>query len=354
MEERIQKLMAQAGIASRRAAETLIEQGRVTVNGKRAILGQKADPARDDIRVDGARLRIESTRIYVMLNKPMGVVTAVRAQEQEARRTVRDLVPVEEYLYPVGRLDADSEGLVLMTNDGELAQKLSHPRYEHPKVYEVALTGSVSDEALDIWRRGVVLDDGPTKPVEIKLLTRDKSLTWIRITMREGRKRQIRRIANTLGYPVTRLVRTQFDTLALGALQSGQWRYLTDAEIKALQDSASSTPRRGRVGPVPAPPAPASPATGHRQPHAKTAAVPRARDDKATEAPRRRSPARRVTGPPGRSARRTPTRRKPARPGAPRRPAAGRYSRSRPVTPKSGARRRPPTRRSRRHDDHSR
>jgi 23S rRNA pseudouridine2605 synthase len=341
MEVRIQKLMAQAGIASRRAAETLIEQGRVTVNGQRAILGQKADPARDDIRVDGARLRIESARLYVMLNKPMGVVTAVRAQEQEPRRTVRDLVPVEEYLYPVGRLDADSEGLVLMTNDGELAQKLSHPRYEHPKVYEVALTGSVSDEALNIWRRGVVLDDGPTKPVEIKLLTRDKDSTWIRITMREGRKRQIRRIANTLGYPVTRLVRTQLDTLALGTLQSGQWRYLTEAEIKALQDSASSTPRRGRAGPVPAPPALPAPGRGH--PRAKAAAAPRARGSKATEAPRRRP-----------SARRTPKRRQPARPGAPRRPTAGRYSRSRPATPKSGARRRPPTRRSRRHDDHSR
>src|SRR3954467_12480034 len=126
MEERIQKLMAQAGIASRREAEGMITQGRVTVNGHRASLGDKADPAVDDIRVDGARLEVENERVYVMLNKPMGVVTAVRAQEQERRRTVRDLVPLKGHLYPVGRLDADSEGLVLLTNDGEMAQKLSH------------------------------------------------------------------------------------------------------------------------------------------------------------------------------------------------------------------------------------
>jgi pseudouridine synthase len=354
MEERLQKLIAQAGIASRRAAEALIEQGRVTVNGKRATLGEKADPARDDIRVDGVRLRIESARIYVLLNKPMGIVTTIRAQEQEQRRTVRDLVPMEAYLYPVGRLDADSEGLVLMTNDGELAQRLSHPRYEHPKVYEVALRGSVSDEALNIWRRGVVLDDGPTKPVEIRLLSRDNNATWIRITMREGRKRQIRRIANTLGYPVTRLIRVQFDTLVLGGLEPGKWRYLTDAEIKALQDSAASTPRRGRTGPAPA----------SRQPRAKTATAPRAREDKAAETPRprapvrprsavrRRPPGRRVTGQRGRSTRRTPASRKPTRPGAPRRPAAQRFSRSKPGLSKSGARRRPITHSKRRHDHH--
>jgi 23S rRNA pseudouridine2605 synthase len=340
MEERLQKLIAQAGIASRRAAETLIEQGRVTVNGKRATLGEKADPARDDIRVDGVRLHIESARIYVLLNKPMGIVTTVHAQDQEQRRTVRDLVPVKEYLYPVGRLDADSEGLVLMTNDGELAQKLTHPRYEHPKVYEVALRGSVSDEALNIWRRGVVLDDGPTKPAEIRLLSRDNNATWIRITMQEGRKRQIRRIANTLGYPVTRLIRVQFDTLVLGVLEPGQWRYLTDAEIKALQDSAASTPRRGRAGPAPA----------SRRPRSKTATGSRAREDKTAKTPRPRSPGRRVTGQRGRSTRRTPASRKPTHPGAPRRPAAKRGSRARPGLSKSGARRRPVTSSKRRHD----
>ncbi len=242
--ERLQKLMAQAGIASRRHAEALIAEGRVTINGKAAKVGDKADLATDDVRVDGSRLHVEERRVYLMINKPMGVVTAVSAQEQETRRTVRDLVPIKGYLYPVGRLDVDSEGLILLTNDGDLAQKLSHPRYEHPKVYEVGLTGNVPDEALDIWRRGIVLEDGPTKPVDIRVTGRDKEMTWIKVTMREGRKRQIRRIAGTLGYPVRKLVRVQFDTLTLGGLKPGDWRYLNEAEIAKLQHSAGNMPIR--------------------------------------------------------------------------------------------------------------
>src|SRR5260221_3690905 len=245
MQERLQKLIAQAGIGSRRAAEELIIQGRVTINGKVASLGQKADPVADDIRVDGTRLQISSARLYLMINKPMDIVAAVQAQEQEHRRIVRDLIPIEERLYPVGRLDADSEGLVLMTNDGELAQKLTHPRYQHPKVYEVTLRGRISDEALAIWRRGIVLDDGPTQPVEVIVLSRGADLTELRITMREGRKRQIRRIASMLGHPVTQLIRTHIGTLSLGTLNVGEWRYLSENEIKALQAMADSTPRRG-------------------------------------------------------------------------------------------------------------
>jgi pseudouridine synthase len=244
MEERIQKLMAQAGLASRRKAEELIAQGVVTVNGKVAHLGDKADPATDDIRVDGTRLKISDARIYVMINKPLNIVSAVSAQEQESRRTVRDLVPLEGHLYPVGRLDADSEGLVLMTSDGDLAQKLTHPRYEHPKVYEVTVNGQITDEALDIWRRGVVLEeDGLTRPVEIKLLARDSASSFIRITMHEGKKRQIRRIGNVLGHPIKRLVRTQLGTLKLGSLRTGEWRHLTDEEIEELRKSAG-TPAR--------------------------------------------------------------------------------------------------------------
>src|SRR5579859_51229 len=242
--ERLQKLMAQAGIASRRHAEALITEGRVTVNGDVAKVGDKADLATDDVRVDGSRLRVQEQRVYLVINKPKGVVTAVSAQEQEPRRTVRDLVPLKGHLYPVGRLDVDSEGLVLLTNDGELAQKLSHPRYEHPKVYEVALAGNVPDEALDIWRRGIVLDDGPTKPVEVRVTGRDKEITWVKVTMQEGRKRQIRRIASLLGYPVRKLVRVQFDTLTLGGLKSGDWRYLNESEIAKLQLSAENLPSR--------------------------------------------------------------------------------------------------------------
>ena len=238
MEERLQKLMAQAGIASRRQAEELITQGLVTVNGRAAHLGDKADPAKDDIRFDGSRLRLNNERVYVMLNKPMGVVTAVTAQEQEKRPTVRAMIPLEGHLYPVGRLDADSEGLVLMTSDGDLAQKLTHPRYDHPKIYDVALHGKITDSAITIWERGVVLEeDGPTRPVTIKVLLRDKDISWIRITMREGKKRQIRRIAKMLGFPVKQLVRTQIGTLSLGTLKSGDGRHLTEAEVAMLLSS---------------------------------------------------------------------------------------------------------------------
>jgi 23S rRNA pseudouridine2605 synthase len=318
MQERLQKLMAQAGIASRREAESIITQGRVSVNGHTAKLGDKADPSTDDIRVDGQRLRIESERLYIMLNKPMGIVTTVRAQGQEHRRTVRDLIPIKGHLYPVGRLDADSEGLLILTNDGELAQKLTHPRYEHPKVYEVALRGSLSEDALNVWRQGIVLDDGPTKPAEVRVLSRDSDVTRLRVTMREGRKRQIRRIATTLGHPVTRLVRTQFDTLSLGALQPGEWRYLTQSEIAALQKSAASTPHRGKGGPQPKLPK----ATVKS---ARASAVPARRVTGKTTG-KATGPARQRRTPAARSSRRSPTGRKPTvrKPGMARRSPARR------------------------------
>lgn len=218
----------------------MILQGRVTVNGRRAGLGDKADPATDDIRVDGERLHIQEARIYIIINKPMQVVTTVRAQEQEKRQTVRELVPVEGYLYPVGRLDADSEGLVLLTNDGELAQRLTHPRYHAAKVYNVVVQGRITDEALLIWRRGVMLEEGKTQPVEIKVLERGTKDTTLQITMQEGRKRQIRRIALRLGFPVRRLVRTHLATLSLGELQPGEWRHLTETEVAALKTSTGS------------------------------------------------------------------------------------------------------------------
>jgi 23S rRNA pseudouridine2605 synthase len=247
MVERLQKLISQAGIASRRDAELLIQQGRVTVNGKRAVLGDRADLSVDDVRVDGERLKINTPRLYIMLNKPMGVVTAVTPQHQETRQTVRHLIPIEGHLYPAGRLDADSEGLVLMTNDGDLAERLTHPRYQKAKVYEVTVLGRIPDEALEIWSRGVMLDDGMTLPVQIKVLDRNAQTSTLQITMTEGRKRQIRRVANTLGYPVQRLVRTHFATLSLGNLRPGEWRHLTEAEVAALKAFAYSltmTPRR--------------------------------------------------------------------------------------------------------------
>ncbi len=250
MEERLQKLMSQAGIASRRDAEQYITAGRVTVNGQRANLGDKADPARDDIRVDGTQLRVNSERSYVMLYKPMGVVTAVTAQSQERRRTVRDMIPLPGHLFPVGRLDADSEGLVLMTDDGELAEKLTHPRYEHLKTYEVTLRGAMSDEQLEKWRRGIVLDDGPTLPAGVELVSRSKEFTQLRVTMREGRNRQIRRVASLLGNPVTKLIRVQMGTLSIGNLKPGEWRYLSASEVSILQKQTGVRARRIRRAPV--------------------------------------------------------------------------------------------------------
>lgn len=257
MSERLQKLISQAGIASRRDAEELIQQGRVTVNGVRAKLGDKADPEADDVRVDGERLKFSVKRIYVMVNKPRGVVTTTRAQAQDKRKTINDLVPSDEYLYPVGRLDADSDGLVLLTNDGELAERLTHPRYEHPKEYEVVLYGRVPPETLDIWRRGVVLaEDGPepTRPVQIEDHGYKDGLHYVRVTMYEGRKRQIRRVASVLGFPVRKLTRVAFDTLRLGDLGVGEWRNLTDKEIETLKHSAAEvSPARRRTTKPPQP-----------------------------------------------------------------------------------------------------
>ncbi|MEP7287774.1 MAG: pseudouridine synthase [Chloroflexota bacterium] len=345
MEERVQKLMSQAGVASRRESEAMIERGRVMINGERAKLGDKADLAVDDVRVDGARLHIEENRVYLMVYKPMGIVTTVRAQEQEKRRTVRELVPIEGKLYPVGRLDADSEGLVLLTNDGELAQKLTHPRYEHPKVYEVTLYGNISDEALEIWRRGIVLDDGPTKAADVKVLSRDKETTQLRVTMSEGRKRQIRRIASTLGHPVRQLIRTELDTVKLGTMRIGEWRYLTDNEIKALQDSAASTPRRGKfTRPLNNPKT--SPTTRSTVPVRSTGSSGSSgsSDQRGPRRPSSGKPvSRRSPGRPGATSR-------PGKPGTRRRPASSGTGSRRSGGAAPGSRRRAPTRRN----DHSR
>ena len=251
-EERIQKVLARAGVASRRACEELIRQGRVTVNGKKAELGMKIDPARHTIRVDGEVVALKAARpVYILLNKPTGVVSAASAQRQEKRPTVRDLVPVEGRLFPVGRLDADSEGLILLTNDGDLTQHLTHPRYGHTKTYRVLVAGHPSQEQLHRWRAGVALDDGMTAPCQVRVRRRLDSTTWLEVTMREGRKRQIRRTANALGLHVLRLLRTKFGPLTLTGLAPGEWRYLTDQEIRELKRESgrkSSTSRRRKSG----------------------------------------------------------------------------------------------------------
>ena len=232
-EERIQKLLAQAGFGSRRACEAYLVQHRVRVNGKLADLGAKADPDHDTITVDGRRVRIEAQKIYVMLNKPMGVVTT--NEDEFGRRIVRDLIPIEGHLYSVGRLDADSEGLVLLTNDGELANALTHPRYEHEKEYQVLVEGRPVESTLKQWRRGVVLEGQPTASAHVEVISAEGQQTWLRVVMHEGRKRQIREVAGMLGHRVKYLRRVRIGSLAMGALKTGRWRHLTSSEVRQLR-----------------------------------------------------------------------------------------------------------------------
>lgn len=240
--ERLQKLLARAGHGSRRSCESLLRDGRVTVNGRPARLGDKADPERDAIAVDGRPLTLAAPT-YIMLHKPRGVITSLEDELGRDRQTVRDLVDLPGHLYPVGRLDKQSEGLILMTNDGELAHRLTHPRYGHKKRYRVLISGFADDRRLEKWRNGIVLDERMTAPVAIQVLSRQTDHTWLQIDMREGRKRQIRRVAALLDFEVRRLLREKIGPLALGDLAPGAWRHLTPSEIASLR---SATQRAGQ------------------------------------------------------------------------------------------------------------
>ncbi len=243
MQERLQKILAQAGYGSRRACEEYIITGRVSVNGKAAVLGQKADPAVDTITLDGKALAKREALVYIALYKPRNVLSA--AEGQDDRKTVRDLIPAEGHLYPVGRLDFDSEGLILMTNDGELTNKLTHPRYGHEKEYRVLLARRPDSEQLAAWRRGVVLTDGDrTQPAFVNFLSTSGKGAWIRVVMGEGKKRQIREVGKLLGLPVVRIIRTRIGTLKLGDLKPREWRHLTGDEVNALM--GKSVPAKER------------------------------------------------------------------------------------------------------------
>lgn len=247
MEERLQKLMARAGLGSRRANEKLISAGRVRVNGHVARLGDKADPWVDRIEVDGRPLQLSSDqKTYIKLYKPRGVISSLEDEMEKDRLVVRDLVPIEGHIYPVGRLDRQSEGLMLMTNDGQLAHRLTHPRYEHEKVYDVILEGQITDRDLAQWRKGVILDDRLTAPAQIELLAYSSDSSHLRVTLREGRKRQIRRIAAAFGHPVSSLVRIRIGSLQLGDLKPGEWRHLSHEEVRRLLESIERLPKKTR------------------------------------------------------------------------------------------------------------
>jgi 23S rRNA pseudouridine2605 synthase len=234
MKERLQKIMAHAGVASRRKCEELILQRRVRVNGQVVTqLGTKVNPSRDIIEVDGRPIVLEE-KVYILLHKPRGYLSDTR--DFRGRPSALSLVPGGERLYPAGRLDARSEGLLFLTNDGELAHRLTHPRYEHAKEYYVCVEGHPNDETLKQWRCGVFLDGRQTAPAEVSVLRRERDWTWLRVVLREGRKRQIRRVAAMLGHPVRQLVRVRIGTVQLGDLEPGEWRYLTKQELKELEE----------------------------------------------------------------------------------------------------------------------
>jgi 23S rRNA pseudouridine2605 synthase len=240
VEERLQKILARTGIGSRRACEELIANGRVRVNGVVVTLGSKADPARDQITVDGSPLAQSAPLIYIALYKPHGVISSAISQDQ--RSSVLDLIPKGRGLYPVGRLDADSEGLILLTNDGDLANRLTHPRYGHEKEYKVLVAKHPDEKQLEDWRRGIVLKDGyRTAPAVVRIEVPYGKGAWVRVVLREGRKRQIRETGSLLGLPVTRIIRVRIGSLQLGQLKPGEWRYLTPEEVATLKGKPGKT-----------------------------------------------------------------------------------------------------------------
>lgn len=246
--ERLQKVLAHAGVASRRKCEKLILQGRVRVNGQVVTqLGTKVDPVQDAIEVDGQPIALEE-KVYVLLHKPRGYLSDTR--DFRGRSSALSLVPDRERLYPVGRLDAESEGLLLLTNDGELANRLTHPRYEHQKEYLALVVGRPTEATLRRMRKGVERDGEILRADAVQRLERlgpqaqihdwqeaPRGMVWLGITLHVGKKRHIRRMCAALGYPVRRLIRVRIGPLELGDLLVGEWRYLTKREIRQLRSA---------------------------------------------------------------------------------------------------------------------
>ncbi len=233
MLQRLQKCISEAGVASRRAAEQMISDGRVTVNGVPAELGQKADPEVDEIRIDGRLLPRREQSVYIMLHKPRGYVTTMH--DEQGRKTVAELVrSVGVRVYPVGRLDLDSEGLLLMTNDGETANAVMHPSHAVNKVYHVTVSGAPVETAAETMRAMTDLDGEPIAPPEVRVLGEDRLL----VTIHEGKNREVRRLCAAAELTVRRLIRVQEGSLKLGDLKRGTWRYLTESEIRTLRREA--------------------------------------------------------------------------------------------------------------------
>lgn len=235
---RLQKYLAECGIASRRASEQLITQGRVRVNGSQAKLGMTIDPGRDSVEVDGEPVQPDR-KVYVLLNKPRGVITS--AKDTHDRPTVLDcLNGINARLFPVGRLDKETEGALLLTNDGELAYQLLHPKFGIPKVYLAGVRGRVEDDTVQHLRDGVDLEDGRTAPAEVAIEKYLETETLLRITIHEGKKREVRRMCKAVGHPVRSLQRLAFANLRTEGLAPGGWRHLDESELQELRDVAGA------------------------------------------------------------------------------------------------------------------
>jgi 23S rRNA pseudouridine2605 synthase len=267
---RLQKIIARSGIASRRKAEELIQQGLVTVNGETVMtLGTKVDPALDHIKVNGRHLKAQPPDMFLMLNKPLGYISTLH--DPAGRPTIKALVPKPSLrLFPVGRLDYDSEGLLLLTNNGDIAQACLHPAHHVPKTYLVKIKGILEDAEIQQLRHGLMLEDGPTAPAKVKKAGKAEANSWVEITIHEGRKHQVKRMFEQIGHPVIRLKRIQFGPLNLGTLPPGETRYLTDKEANALrhlllEPESPRLPKRQpirRTGKLP-PTTPAAPSRPH-------------------------------------------------------------------------------------------
>ena len=233
---RLQKIISESGLHSRRKADLLIKKGRVTLNGRQAIPGDKADPSSDIILVDGRDLPKKATHKVFLLNKPYGVISS--CQDDFGRKTILNLIPahLRPGMHPVGRLDFDSRGAILITNNGELTLRLTHPKYSHTKTYLVRLSGRPSPLVLDNWREGILLDGKMTMPARIELLEKMNRTTLLKVILREGRNRQIRRIANLIGHPVQDLQRISISNINLNGLKEGKWRELKQKEWISIID----------------------------------------------------------------------------------------------------------------------
>jgi len=235
--ERLQKVLAVRGWGSRRVCEDMISEGRVTVNGEIAVLGRRVDTEHDTVEVDGVPIGLKPGLVYYLLNKPTGVVTT--AYDPQGRPTIVELVPAEPRVYPVGRLDQGTEGLILLTNDGDLAHRLAHPSHGVEKEYLAEVEGQPGGGAVRRLREGIELEDGMTAPAKVS----QPSPGVLRITIHEGRNRQVRRMCEAVGHPVQRLIRVRIGPLRDAQLAPGQWRELTQAEVRSLVEAASDDAR---------------------------------------------------------------------------------------------------------------